>query len=413
MLNKYVLAVACCCCFFLSFAQRQQINFDKGWRFHFGHTANAEKDFNYTISTIFSKSGAAPKTAIDPKFDDSKWKQLNLPHDWAVELPFAYKDNFDVMVHGYKPVGGLFPETSIGWYRKHFTVAANDSGQRFQLQFDGIFRNASFWLNGFYLGNNLSGYSGESYDVTDFIHFNKNNVLVVRVDASQYEGWFYEGAGIYRHVWLNQYDNLHIDRNAVFVYSKSDEKQSSIFIETPVINQGPADSRCTVQTYITDRDGKKLVQAKEQALQLLPNGTAVVKQTMAIGGAHRWSVDDPYLYRVVCVIRKDGKVVDSTRQRFGIREIEIKPNGVFLNGQHIKLLGVNNHQDHAGVGSALPDYLQYYRIRLLKNMGVNAYRTSHHPPTPEILDACDSLGMLVMDEQRLLNSSPEYMSQFE
>ena len=413
MLNKYVLAVACCCCFFLSFAQRQQINFDKGWRFHFGHTANAEKDFNYTISTIFSKSGAAPKTAIDPKFDDSKWRQLNLPHDWAVELPFVHKDNFDVMVHGYKPVGGLFPETSIGWYRKHFTVAANDSGQRFQLQFDGIFRNASFWLNGFYLGNNLSGYSGESYDVTDFIHFNKNNVLVVRVDASQYEGWFYEGAGIYRHVWLNQYDNLHIDRNAVFVYSKSDEKQSSIFIETPVINQGPADSRCTVQTYITDRDGKKLVQAKEQALQLLPNGTAVVKQTMAIGGAHRWSVDDPYLYRVVCVIRKDGKVVDSTRQRFGIREIEIKPNGVFLNGQHIKLLGVNNHQDHAGVGSALPDYLQYYRIRLLKNMGVNAYRTSHHPPTPELLDACDSLGMLVMDEQRLLNSSPEYMSQFE
>lgn len=413
MRNKVLLTAICCAGFLLSFAQPQHTLFDKDWRFQFGHAGNPEKDFNYSISTIFSKSGAAPKTAIDPKFDDSKWRKLNLPHDWAVELPFVYKDNFDVMSHGYKPVGGLFPETSIGWYRKHFHIAASDSGRRFQLQFDGVFRNASFWLNGFYLGNNQSGYTGELYNITDYIQFNKDNVLVVRVDATQYEGWFYEGAGIYRHVWLNSYDNLHIDRNAVFIYSKSDEKVSNVFIETPVINQGPAVSRCTVQTYITDRGGKKLVQAKEQALQLLPNGTAVVKQTMAIGGAHRWSIDDPYLYRVVCVVRKDGKVVDSTRQRFGIREIDIKPNGVFLNGRHIKLLGVNNHQDHAGMGSALPDYLQYYRIRLLKNMGVNAYRASHNPPTPELLDACDSLGMLVMDEQRLLNSSPEYMNQFE
>ena len=133
-------------------------------------------------------------------------------------------------------MGGLFPETSIGWYRKHFTVAAKDSGQRFQLQFDGVFRNASFWLNGFYLGNNQSGYIGESYDVTDYVNFNKDNVLVVRVDATQYEGWFYEGAGIYRHVWLNIYDNLHIEKDGVFVYSKGNEKLSDLFIETKVSN---------------------------------------------------------------------------------------------------------------------------------------------------------------------------------
>ena len=248
MLNKCLLIAACCCCFLLSSAQRRQINFDQNWRFQFGHAANAEKDFNYSISTIFSKSGAAVKTAIEPKYDDSKWRQLNLPHDWAVELPFVYKDNFDLMSHGYKPVGGLFPETSIGWYRKHFTVAAKDSGQRFQLQFDGVFRNASFWLNGFYLGNNQSGYIGESYDVTDYVNFNKDNVLVVRVDATQYEGWFYEGAGIYRHVWLNIYDNLHIEKDGVFVYSKGNEKLSDLFIETTVSNQGLTDSRCTVQT---------------------------------------------------------------------------------------------------------------------------------------------------------------------
>ena len=127
------------------------------------------------------------------------------------------------MSHGYKPVGGLFPETSIGWYRKHFTIARADSGHRFQIQFDGIFRDANIWINGFYLGNNKSGYIGASYDITDFINYDRENVLVVRVDATQYEGWFYEGAGIYRHVWLNQYNNIHIAHDGVFVYTDVQE----------------------------------------------------------------------------------------------------------------------------------------------------------------------------------------------
>jgi beta-galactosidase len=157
---------------------------------------------------FFLNQVAAFGTAIEPRFRDSAWRTLDLPHDWAVELPFVNVDNRDVESHGYKPVGGLFPETSIGWYRKHFTISSADSGTRFQIQFDGIFRNANIWLNGFFVGNNMSGYIGASYDVTDFIRFDRDNVLVVRVDATQYEGWFYEGAGIYRHVWLNQYDNL-------------------------------------------------------------------------------------------------------------------------------------------------------------------------------------------------------------
>src|SRR5687767_12355763 len=121
---------------------RQRINFDEDWKFHFGHAANAEKDFNFSIATIFSKSGGAPGTAIDPRFKDSSWRTLNLPHDWAVELPFVNVDDRNVESHGYKPVGGLFPETSIGWYRKHFKIAREDSGRRFQIQFDGIFRDA-------------------------------------------------------------------------------------------------------------------------------------------------------------------------------------------------------------------------------------------------------------------------------
>lgn len=394
-------------------AQRQQLNFDTDWKFQFGHSANAEKDFNYTIATIFSKSGGAAKTAIDPKFDDSKWRQLNLPHDWAVELPFVYKDNFDVMAHGYKPVGGLFPETSIGWYRKHFTVAKADSGQRFQIQFDGIFRDANIWLNGFYLGNNKSGYVGVAYDVTDYINFEKDNVLVVRADATQYEGWFYEGAGIYRHVWLNKYNNIHIETDGVFVYSAIVSNKAVVNVETVVKNQSPSTSDCIVSAYLTDRSGKVVSVSKEQKLFIHVNKQAIAVNNISTVNFREWTLNDPYLYRVIVEIKAGGKLVDRKVIRYGLRHIEIKPNGVFLNGQYVKLKGVNNHQDHAGVGSALPDYLQYYRISLLKRMGVNAYRTSHNAPTPELLDACDSLGMLVMDEQRLLNSSPEYIDQFE
>lgn len=392
---------------------RQQISFDGDWRFAFGHAANPEKDFNYSIATIFSKSGGAARTAIDPWFDDSKWRKLDIPHDWAVELPFVNVKNFDVMAHGYKPVGGLFPETSIGWYRKHFTVARVDSGQRFQLQFDGIFRDANIWINGFFLGNNMSGYMGASYDITDYVNYERNNVVVVRVDASQYEGWFYEGAGIYRHVWLNRYNNSHIVQDGVFAYSEVQGNKANITVESTLENQGPSPASCTVTAYLTDRDGKIISKSQDQPLQLNTNGRNTSKQKLSLANPRLWALEDPYLYRVVVELRSGGKLVDSRKLRFGIRTIEIKPNGVFLNGKYMKLLGVNCHQDHAGVGSALPDYLQYYRIALLKNLGVNAYRTSHNAPTSELLDACDSLGMLVMDEQRLLNSSPEYMGQFE
>jgi beta-galactosidase len=392
---------------------RRHINLDEDWRFHFGHAADPAKDFNYSIATIFSKSGGAAGTAIDPRFKDSGWRKLDLPHDWAVELPFVNSSSFDVMAHGYKPVGGLFPETSIGWYRKQFTVAKEDSGHRFQLQFDGVFRDASFWLNGFYLGNNKSGYVGASYDVTDYMRYGKPNTLVVRVDATQYEGWFYEGAGIYRHVWLNQYHPVHITQDGIFAHSRVKGKEATVTVETEVQNQSFSTANVSVVSFLTDRAGRKMVTAPEQPIPVGVNGKITLQHNLKMMNPTLWSLDNPYLYRVVSVVKQGGKVVDSISQRFGIRTIEIKPNGVFLNGQYVKIKGTNNHQDHAGVGAALPDYLQYYRIRLLKQWGSNAYRTSHNAPTPELLDACDSLGMLVMDEQRLLNSSPEYLDQFE
>jgi beta-galactosidase len=396
-------------------AQAQKlISLDEGWKFQFGHAANAEKDFNYSIANVFDKSGAGSATPIDPRFNDSSWQIVNVPHDWAVELPFANSNNFDVESHGFKPVGGLYPETSIGWYRKRFKASRADSGQRYQLQFDGIFRNSNIWINGFFVGNNISGYLGATYDVTDYINFDQDNIITVRVDATQYEGWFYEGAGIYRHVWLRQNNNLHIANGGVFVYSDILGSKAIVTAETTVENKTVAVANATITSYITTRDGVQIAESKPLPLTLAKNGKGSVKQQLTFINPTLWDLDNPYLYRLVTVVKSGAAIVDKQTTRFGIRTIRLDANeGFFLNGKHLKIQGTNNHQDHAGLGTALPDYINYYRIQLLKNMGANAYRTSHAAATPELLDACDSIGMLVLDEQRLLNSSPEYLSQLE
>ena len=420
-MSKQALFFVLFCSLFITnqnvFAQnchRKSTNIDNNWSFSLGHAANPEKDFNYTIANIFSKTGKAEKTAIDPKFNDQDWRKINLPHDWAVELPFVNSTNFDVLAHGFKPVGGLFPETSIGWYRKQLTFSKADSGKRFQIQFDGIYRDANIWINGFFLGNNKSGYLGISYDITDYIQYGKRNVIVVRADASQYEGWFYEGAGIYRHVWLNEYENTHIVENGVFVHALLEGNKAAVSIETTIENQNLFASDCSVMSYITDRNGKKLGETSAQSLNLKVNQVNTSIQNVKINNPKLWSLEDPYRYKVITLIKSNGRIIDSVQTRLGIRTFKFDAKeGFFLNGQYLKIKGTNNHQDHAGVGSALPDDLQYYRINLLKEMGSNAYRTSHNAPTIELLEACDSLGMLVLDEQRLLNSSPEYIAQFE
>lgn len=393
--------------------QRQHLDFDKDWKFRLGDAADPARDFNFSVANIFSKSGKADGTAIDPRFNDSAWRTLQLPHDWAVELPFENSPNPDVMAHGYKPLGGLYPKNSIGWYRKHFSIARSDSGQRFVVQFDGVFRDSKIWVNGLYVGNNASGYSGASYDITDYVNFSKENVIVVRVDASQYEGWYYEGAGIYRHVWLNQYNNLHIVPDGLFIYTATGNERATVHVETTVINQALTPAKGTVSCYITDRDGQIIARAGEMPITLNGNETKTITQQLMVDHPVLWSPDNPYLYRVVPVIGSADGIIDSYKCRFGIRHIKIDSGGLYINGKYTKLKGVNCHPDHAGLGTALPDYLQYYRIRLLKELGANAYRTSHGAPTPELLDACDSLGMLVLDENRLLNSSPEYLGQFE
>jgi beta-galactosidase len=412
--RKLLILILCLGFNFTVATAQEKISLDENWRFHFGNSSNPDKDFDYGNTLLFHKSNVYETTIVSPKFIDTAWSKVNVPHDWLVELPFVKSTTHAMDSHGYKPVGATYPETSIGWYRKHFSVDKKDVTKRFELQFDGIYRNAEIWLNGFYVGTNFSGYLGNSYDVSDYINFGGDNLIVVRVDATQSEGWFYEGAGIYRHVWLNITDKLFITDGGLYVHSDVNGKNATVNIETTVQNNNLNTSNGSVYSYITDRNGKILAKTSEQKITVGSNKDFTVKQKLNLNNVNLWSLENPYLYKVVSVVKSGNQIVHQTKTRFGIKTVKFDANeGFFLNGKHIKIQGTNNHQDHAGVGSALPDYLQYYRIKLLKEMGSNAYRTSHHAPTPELLEACDSLGILVLDEQRLLNSSSEYVNQFK
>lgn len=193
-----------------------------------------------------------------------------------------------------------------------------DSGHRFQIQFDGIFRDANIWLNGIYVSSNKSGYIGAAYDITDFIEFDKENVLVIRADATQYEGWFYEGAGIYRHVWLNEYNNAHIADGGAFVYTNVYNNNADVNIEVPVDNQNLASVDCNVSSVITDRDGKVLGKANKQTVLLNTNEIKIIKQKISLSNPKLWSVDDPYLYRVITTIKSNGKIIERLARLFAI-----------------------------------------------------------------------------------------------
>ena len=413
---KNILLVAFAFVSMITYSQnnREKILLDDDWKFHLGNAADVKKDFNYGIETIFAKAGEAGNTAFAPNFKDNDWRTVQIPHDWAVELPFVNSKDGDQNGHGYKAIGADFPENNIGWYRKTFELNAKDSGNKFYLQFDGVYRNCKVFLNGHFLGNNESGYIGFEFDVTDYLNFHKKNVIAVRVDASEYEGWFYEGAGIYRHVWLKKMNPLHITSDGVYVQTKQTGNNADVIIQNKIINEKYSAGTVSVQNYIINKNGNKIATSAEQKITLNVNETKTTNQTININNVHLWNIDDPYLYRLVSLVKQNGKIIDSATTKFGVRTVTVDVDkGLFINGKSVKIQGTCNHQDHAGVGIGVPDALNYYRIKLLKEMGVNAYRTSHNPPTPELLDACDELGMIVLDENRLLGSSTEYMSQFE
>jgi beta-galactosidase len=391
---------------------RERLLMDFGWHFAYGNATNPAKDFDPANNgfTYLAKAGDGGGAAA-ADFDDRGWRTLNLPHDWAVELPF---DGRGSESHGYKAIGRNFPENSVGWYRKSFSIPAADLGRHITVEFDGAFRDSMVWVNGFYVGRQASGYTSFSYDLTDYLNYGGENVIAVRVDASLEEGWFYEGAGIYRHVWLSKTAPLHVAHWGTFVTTEVKPGAAGVTARVTVKNEAPAGAAFDIEQSVLNAEGKNIASGELKQLSLGAGESGEFSALLTVPSPALWSLETPYLYKLVTEIRKEGAVVDRYETPFGIRTIRFDANeGFFLNGKRVELKGTCDHQDHAGVGVAVPDELNAFRVAQLKKMGSNAIRTSHNPPTPELLDACDQMGMLVMDENRRTGTSPEVLGELE
>ena len=401
----------------MSAETRSRENFDRGWWFAFGNAASPEKDFgsgteyfNYLTKAASIHNQGPYALEFDMGKSGSEWKSVQLPHDWAVDLPYSKEASHS---HGFHTVGYKYPETSVGWYRKEFEIPAKDEGKHIWLEFDGIFRNAQVWVNGFYMGQEPSGYAQQIYDITDYLNYGGNNVVAVRADATLEEGWFYEGAGIYRHVWLCMSQPVHFVPNGTD-YTETfgpEYKTVTVSAVSEVKNSGREDAEVSVVYQLLDATGQVVAESTPTATRKIkPQETVTFDASFKLDNPRLWSDKTPYLYTVWAELKDaKGTLEDLTQIRIGMRDIEFDADrGFILNGQPVKLKGVNMHQDHPGVGAGIPDALQVYRLKKLKEFGVNAYRSSHNPMTPEMLDACDSLGILVIEENRLTGINDEH-----
>ena len=417
-MRKWIVVMACMAIACMNAQNvRETIRLDDGWKFAFGNAADPKKDFgcgteyfNY-LTKANSIHNEGPYAA---NFNDSTWQEVKVPHDWVSILPYADAASHS---HGYKTVGYKYPETSVGWYRKTINIPASDLGKHIALQFDGIFRNARVWFNGFYMGTEPSGYATQVYDVTEYVNYGGDNLICVRADATLEEGWFYEGAGIYRDAWLMKSAAVGVAPFGTFVYAdlKQPYDKVTIYVETEVNNHSLTTQQCEVSHRLLDADGREVAKSESSTIMLRAKQTLNSQLlTLNLNAPHLWSPADPYLYKVETTVKVDGRVTDVYETTTGIRDIEFDADrGFLLNGQPLKLKGVNMHQDHAGVGAAIPDALQAWRIKQLKKMGCNAYRASHNPMTPALLDICDREGILVIDENRLTGINEEHLRLLE
>ena len=413
-MNRFTLSLLLSLALCLTVTARERVRFDDGWEFAFGNASSPALDFGCGTEYFNYLTKAASihnEGPYSPKFDKSRWpaawKAVTLPHDWAVDLPFAREASHS---HGYKTVGHRYPETSVGWYRKTFTVPAKDEGKHVTLRFDGIFRSADIWVNGFWLGTEPSGYATQVYDISEYLDYGAENLVTVRVDATLEEGWFYEGAGIYRHVWLETTDPVHVASFGTFVHADVTASEASVTLETTVRNSSAAEAVYSLRHTVLDADGNAVATAAVAPRPVQAKADDRTDTRVTLTAPRLWDLADPYLYTLRTEVLSDGKTVDTYDTPFGIRTIRFDADeGFFLNGKRVEIKGVNLHQDHTGVGVAIPDALQEFRLRELKKIGVNAVRTSHNPMTPEMADACDRLGILVLEENRLTGVNDEHV----
>lgn len=346
-------------------------NFDNHWRFHLGDVPEAK----------------------EVAFDDASWRLLNLPHDWSIEGTFN-KDNPAGVGGGALPGG-------IGWYRKEFTLPKSDEGKLLFIDFDGVYMDSEVWINGHYLGVRPYGYSSFRYELTPFLNYgSKKNVIAVRVDNSkQPNSRWYSGSGIYRNVWLVTTNKIHIGHWGTYITTPDvSEKSATISMQTTIDNDDLTPGNVTLKTIVYNDKGK--VVAEKNVTGEIDNGSSkTFSQTLIVNHPDLWSTEKPVLYKVLSVVENNGKTVDRYETPIGIRHFHFdRKEGFFLNGKHLKIRGVCDHHDLGCLGAAVNTRAIQRQLQMLKSMGVNAMRTSHNPPAPELLQLCDKMGILVMDE---------------
>ncbi|HEV2478057.1 MAG TPA: glycoside hydrolase family 2 TIM barrel-domain containing protein [Puia sp.] len=333
-----------------------------------------------------------PKAAMETTFDDKAWRTIDLPHDWSIEgAPGRQNPS--------KGPGGYFP-TGIGWYRKTFTAPASWKGKDIAIFFEGVYMNAQVFINGHSLGIHPYGYTSFDYDLTPWLHWSRKNVIAVRVDNSQQINCrWYSGSGIYRHVRLSIKDPLHIDPWSVAITTPDvTPDKATVNIDALLTNGGTSTADVILSAKIIDRN-HRLVASKEVSIWLPAKGESHATPSITIGKPSLWSVDNPNLYQLRLELNQNGKRKDVYTSTFGIRTIAFSPtNGFQLNGRSMKLYGGCVHHDNGCLGAAAFDRAEERRVQLLKAAGFNAVRTSHNPPSIAFLDACDRLGLLVIDE---------------
>jgi beta-galactosidase len=350
---------------------RHSADFTKNWKFHLGDVTNGQ----------------------EASLDDSQWRVLDLPHDWSIEGEFN-KDN------PATPGGGALPG-GIGWYRKSFSIPESDNKKLIFVDFDGVYRNSEVWINGHYLGKRPYGYISFQYELTPFLKYgNKQNVLAVKVDNSQQpNSRWYSGSGIYRDVRLVTTETIHVEHWGTYITTPEVSGQSAtVSLRTKVRNSTEQGHAVKVKTAVLDEEGNKV--AEIESRNVTPkNSVSEVSQEVAVKNPHLWSLENPRLYKAVTTIECNGIECDNYETAFGIRTFVFDVDkGFFLNGKHVKINGVCDHHDLGCLGSAVNKRALERQLEILKAMGCNAIRTSHNPPAPELLDLCDRMGFIVMDE---------------
>lgn len=380
---------------------RERLSLDDGWLFHEGDIAFPPIltfDQAYDNAKAGNATGAA---AVD--FDDSAWAAVELPHDFALEQPYDPAQN---RAQGYRKRG-------VGWYRRTLRLDPADRGRHLELRFDGVASGATVWVNGNLVHRNFSGYTGFAIDLTPFATYGEDlNVIAVRADATAMEGWWYEGAGVYRHVWLVKRASTHIATDGLYAApERLADGRWRTPVEVELVDTDAGARSLTLSAQLYDPLGAPVAQAETTA-EVEAMGRVVARLSLDLAAPALWSVESPNLYRLRVALRREGVLIDEDAVAIGFRTLRFDADqGFFLNDAPLKIKGVCLHQDHAGVGVAVPDSLWEFRLRRIKAMGANAVRCSHNAPAAEFLDAADRLGVLIMDENRNFNASEDYLPQ--